>query len=330
MQNNQKQSYGGFLPLELNPGTEWFDRYKQNRRSFNTVKAGLDFLIRQLGIREISIPYYYCPSTTKAIKDTGVSVHFYHIDEKLMPESSAWEKGEAILLVNYFGVLEQQIAGMIHNQKEKIIILDNAHAFFAVPPSLENIYTLYSAKKFFGVPDGAYLVGKNVKASKDAEEYAAEYLHYSAVAFERGTDAAYHEKKEVDKMLSSHYAGMSILAHGLLCNVDYQRVKNSRESNFSWLRKQFLKENELEIRDDAPAYLFPLLCRNGEEAKRKLIENRVFVPTLWSGEDLLVGGNEFELHMARDAIFLPIDQRYDRDDMQYVADLTKEILSENT
>lgn len=330
MEKNLKPSYGGFLPLELNPGTEWFDQYKQNCRAFNTVKAGLDCLIRELGIQEISIPYYYCPSTTQAIKNTGVRVQFYHIDKHLMPEPSVWERDGAILLVNYFGILEKQLARQIQSRTGKTILLDNAHSFFMPPLFSENIYTLYSAKKFFGVPDGAYLVGANIKPKKEEPEYAADYLHYSAVTFEQGTNAAYREKKAVDGMLASHYAGMSILAHGLLRNVDYQRVKNRRTENFCWLWQHLRKVNELEIEETVPAYVFPLLCQKGRDIKRKLVEKRVFVPTLWAGEDLLKGGNEFEIHMSQDAVFLPIDQRYDKADMQYLADLTKELVGENT
>ena len=42
--------------------------------------------------------------------------------------------------------------------------------------------------------------------------------------------------------------------------------------------------------------------------------------TLWRGEDLMRDGNAFELSMSDDAVFLPVDQRYDDDDMNYIAD----------
>lgn len=45
----------------------------------------------------------------------------------------------------------------------------------------------------------------------------------------------------------------------------------------------------------------------------------MFVSTLWSGEALIVNGNEFELNMSNNAIFLLIDQRYTVEDMKYIA-----------
>lgn len=68
MNKRTRQEYGGFLPLELNPGKEWFDGYQDNLRRFNSVKATIVHAICLTDIQEIYVPYYYCPSTTEAIK----------------------------------------------------------------------------------------------------------------------------------------------------------------------------------------------------------------------------------------------------------------------
>ena len=54
------------------------------------------------------------------------------------------------------------------------------------------------------------------------------------------------------------------------------------------------------------------------------------MPTLWAGEDLLANGNEFELQMSSDAVFLPVDQRYDLEDILFMADVVEELCDENT
>ena len=38
------------------------------------------------------IPYYYCPSTTEALKQSGVDISFYHISSDLCPEKIPDEK----------------------------------------------------------------------------------------------------------------------------------------------------------------------------------------------------------------------------------------------
>lgn len=315
------ESYGGFLPLELNPGREWHASWKENMEAFNTISAGLAWLFREKGLKKIRIPYYYCPSTTAAIKATGVEVEFYHIREDLLPEESLWDREDPVLLVNYFGVLDRELPRTVPEGWKAPVILDNAHSFFTPPVMQGNWYNFYSARKFFGVPDGAYLIGVDIQASPREYTKAAEYFHYLALTYEEGTNAAYKEKRELDRWLGEHPGGMSVLAKGILENVDYERVRRVREENFRVFRDRLDSLNRLKIPRFCPAYVYPLLIPGGGELKKRLVEQKIFVPTLWLGEDLLAHGNSFELSMSRDGIFLPVDQRYSVEDMEYMGEV---------
>lgn len=95
------------------------------------------------------------------------------------------------------------------------------------------------------------------------------------------------------------------------------------------LYEAFKDVNELMLPEACVAYQFPLLISNrGRNIKKRLIENRIYVSTLWSGRDLQEQGNAFELNMMENAIFLPVDQRYDAGDMNFIADVVKEMLVE--
>lgn len=315
-----KKEYGGFLPLELNPGKEYFADYEQWLGRFNSVKAALDFLIGKLGLAKIYIPYYYCPSTTDAIKNMCTAVCFYHIDNELMPVDLLDENGSMVLLVDYFGVCTDRIVQLAHSFQNAEVILDRAHSFYSEPIIGERIHNVYSAKKFFGIPDGAYLISKTIISSNlESPINAYEYSNYLIRTYEEGTNAAYQMKKEVDKRIADHYGSMSKLAIGLLQNVDYSRVEKSRIENYKILYAAFKNINEFVLPESCPSYQFPLLIRKkGKEVKRMLIERHIFVPTLWSGKDLQEQGNSVELNMMSDAVFLPTDQRYDADDMKYL------------
>lgn len=326
-----KAEYGGFLPLELNPGEEYFAQYEDYLFRFNSVKAALDALIRELDIEEIFIPYYYCPSTTEAIRETGVSITFYHISDDLMPNEVPDNDNTAVILVDYFGVLGDSVTNLAKSFKNAEIIIDRAHAFYEDPVIHEHIHNVYSAKKFFGIPDGAYIVTKTSLTIETEESAAFEYAGYLINAYEKGTDSAYHMKKDADKFLKYHYHSMSALSLGLLKNADYERVRDRRKQNYRVLYDLLNNINELDIPQECPAYLFPLLISGkGNEIKKRLVNEKIFVPTLWAGDDLIANGNEFELRMKDDTIFLPIDQRYDRDDMKYIAGLVKEIIGDIT
>lgn len=326
-----RKEYGGFLPLELNQGQELFAKYEDTLLRFNSVKASLAYLLDRIACKKIYIPYYYCPSTTSAIKRTGLEICFYHVDNKLMPIDVPDEQDSCVLLVDYFGVRDEQTDVIAGSYKRAEVIIDRAHSFYADPIIEKHIHNLYSAKKFFGVPDGSYLVSTNTINSLQIPTEAYAYAGYLALTYEEGTNAAYNMKKEADKMIADNYDCMSILAIGLLQNVDYDRVASRRRENYRTIHDIFRNINQLELPEDCVPYQYPLLIRvQGNLIKQKLIEDRIFVSTLWSGEDLMNNGNEFELDMSKHCIFLPIDQRYDESDMKYIAGKVKEFMNENS
>src|SRR5690625_7221359 len=60
---------------------------------------------------------------------------------------------DVFLYTNYFGICSKQTEQVVSNTKN--LIIDNAQSFVSTPD--EGVDTFYSARKFFGVPDGAYL-----------------------------------------------------------------------------------------------------------------------------------------------------------------------------
>lgn len=324
-----KYEYGGFLPLELNPGREYFERYEPYLGRFNSAKAGIDCLIKRIGKKKIYVPYYYCPSTTAAIKRTEIEVCFYHINENFEPEGIEDEADSIILIVDYFGVCSESVSAFSETIKNADLIIDRAHNFFEEPIKGDNIHNLYSAKKFFGVPDGAYVVSNAVIPNVEVLSDSYEYADYLLLTYEEGTNAAYEKKKSADKQIGANYAGLSKLAKGLLENVDYERVRKQRECNYRELYEAFKEINNLSLPGEAVSYQFPLLLKGkGRDIKKQLIANRIFVSTLWSGEELQENGNEFEISMMEDCVFLPMDQRYDQIDMEYMINAVRECIYE--
>lgn len=321
-----KKEYGGYLPLELNPGKEMFEEYEKYLCRFNSVKASFAYIIKNEKPSRVIIPCYYCPSTTEALKVLDIDIMFYHISSDLEPEKVFDEKNTIIILVDYFGVKTKEIFKMVSKYKNATIIVDYAHSFFAKPIFQKNVYNVYSAKKFFGVPDGSYVVAENLSFHNEIMGSAYEYAGYLFKSYEEGVDSAYLEKKVADKVIAERYAGMSKLAIGLLKNVDYESVKIKRINNYRVLHRLLEDINELSIPQECPAYQYPLLISNqGKRIKMELVKKKIFVSTLWKGEDLTDRGNNFEHNMSNNAIFLPIDQRYNKDDMKFLAEKVLEI-----
>ena len=328
MINEEFREYGGFLPLELNPGKEWFASYDDSIFRFNSCKSAIACLLKNLHKKTVWLPYYYCPSTTKAILSLGYNVEFYHIDQTFSPCRFSDDKDSCIVLVNFWGINEKAITVCLEKIKYADVIIDNAHAFFSKPVLSNRIHNIYSAKKFFGVPDGAYLISLTDIIELETElSNSYEYAAFLVKSYEVGTNAAYDAKKVSDGVIANNYGNMSKLAKGLLENVDYVRVYKQRLKNFKYLREKFNDVNGIQIEADYSAYLFPLLLDgNGGVIKDKLISRKIYVPTLWRND---IDGrvyNDFEESLSKNVLFLPIDQRYNLKDMCFIFNIIESFL----
>lgn len=325
------KEYGGYLPFEIHESEDFFSRYGEaNVLRTNSAKAAICFAIKNNPIRKIYIPHYMCRSVKEMLRDTGIETAYYFLDDELLPKLEETEEGEAVLLVNYFGIMEERVRKA--SEKYHTVILDHSHAFFSEPVIREGVFNIYSCRKFIGVPDGGYLIGKNVSAKLEPEKISG-HFSYLTTSLEHGTNAAYAQKQESDRYFMGNYKGMSRLSRGMLSSVDYAYIRQCRADNFRYLHELLKDGNQMEIPQTEPAaYFYPFLpkesCRRGDHLKADLVAEKIYVPTLW--RELVtpefLGTREYLL--SEKAVFLPIDQRYKKDDMKYIAGRVKSLLEE--
>ncbi len=122
-----------------------------NKILLNSARNCLKYILRAYKIPKIHLPYYICPVVRQAIREENVKMEFYHIDKFFMPKKN-FAEDEYILYPNYFGLCDEQ--SEILSKKNKNLILDNAHAFFAHQKGLASFS---SPRKFFNVNDGGIL-----------------------------------------------------------------------------------------------------------------------------------------------------------------------------
>ena len=142
---------GGYFELELRKGEE----YHNHAIRLNTGRNALELILKTKKYSKVFIPYFTCDTVLEPFNKLGIDYEFYSINKKLEPVFN-YQKIQAdmgFLYTNYFGIKDDFIS--IIAKKLKNLIIDNAQSFFSKP--LEGIDTFYSARKFFGVPDGAYL-----------------------------------------------------------------------------------------------------------------------------------------------------------------------------
>lgn len=329
----RKKEYGGYLPLETKIGKDYFSKYgSDNVVRTNSAKAAIYFAVQKMKPTKLYVPYYMCNSVLHMLAGSGVCVEKYWLNDELLPTLEKTDvKAEntqtiGILIVNYFGVMDQKISQLVGQYKN--VIIDNSHAFFCPPILREDVYNVYSCRKFVGVPDGGYLVSKTQLSLELEPDRISHHFSYLVVSQEYSMNEAYTEKIESDKYFYDNYKGMSRISQGLLSSVDYEFIKQKREENFNMLHGLLKAYNQflLEGNNTAP-YLYPFRPKKNYEGntidvsalKKSLVAQKIYTPTLW--RELITSEYEetLEYQISKNTVFLPIDQRYDVQDMEYLA-----------
>ena len=214
---------GGYLGLEEFMGKEYYP----DLIALNTGRNALACLIHAKHIRKLYIPNYLCDSVFRVCEREECPYEFYEVGADFLPKfEKALGNGEWIYIVNYFGQIlnEREL-----KKKYDRIIFDNAQAFFQEP--VEGISTIYSCRKFFGVPDGAYLAAEDVpELDVDISKHRMAHIlgRYEGMASDY-----YKDFRDNDKSFSNLAPGfMSRLTHNILRAIDYKKVKERREENF--------------------------------------------------------------------------------------------------
>lgn len=287
---------GGYIEL---------DRYTlpmlhEGALALNCGRSCLAYLIEQKNIKKLAVPSFLCDTVTAVIPES-VSVRYYEIDDGLRPVVEP-EDGEYVYVVNYYG--------QCPDVSFPDMIMDNAQAYFEMPR--ENTDTLYTCRKFFGVPDGAFLY-----TDAPFREYERDFS-YQRMAHILGRFEKTGREFYADSAANNDYfdtcgiKAMSVLTENLLHAIDYDRVKRIRTENFRALHSVLGQSNMLDVHPVEGAFAYPYMTERAEEIRKT---TELYIPTLWP--------NTRENKFTKYVLPLPVDQRYTEEDMYFIAESLK-------
>jgi hypothetical protein len=251
----------------------------------------------------------------------GLNHEFYHIDKAFRPvfNYSKIKIDEAFVYNNYFGICDIQVAELAG--KCKNLIIDNSQAFFAKP--IQGVDSFYSPRKFFGVPDGAYLYTDKLLPVKFETDNSIDRLMHLIGRIENEAEESYHIFRENDQKLSGQpIKQMSNITQRLLQSIDYEHAAKIRKKNFEFLHEKLSVMNSLnlEISNYSVPMVYPFLTDN-ENLRNHLIRNKIFVARYWPNVIDWVNKDSVEHNLTLNNIPLPIDQRYSLNDMSLITKL---------
>ncbi len=314
------REFGGYIEIEHYKGNE----YHTGCLALNSGRNCLRYLIRARQIRKIMLPRLQCQVIEEVCRREGVQIQWYEVKALEKPYQDEQLEEEVFLyLINYYGQLEKNYLEKLLAGHKRVIV-DNAQDFFCGP--IEGVDTIYTCRKFFGVPDGAYLYTDAQADFTLQADFSYDRMGFLLGRYECGAEKFYQNYRENEAWMDKQgLSAMSALTHNILRSIDYERVEQTRTSNAKRLDAGLGENNLLTVKNMTGTYLYPYFCADGEKLRKKLIERKIFVPVLWQNvlEDCDIDTAEY--NFSKNMVPLPCDQRYTENDMDEVIAAVKEL-----
>lgn len=300
------EAIGGYFSLELPQHEE----YHKDAIRLNTGRNCLEYILRVRGYKKVYVPYYTCEAVMEPINKLGIPYDFYHIDIHFeIRDRFTLKDGEALLYTNYFGLKQRYVEQLAEKIGSRLIV-DNTQAFYA--KSIPGIDTFYTCRKFFGVPDGAYLYCDKELDEDIEPDYSYDRVAHLVKRIDLSAEDGFKDFRRVDDGLDNQpIRKMSKLTQRMMQGIGFETAAQRRRVNFQLLQDALGKENniELQLEDDAVPMVYPYLVPV-EGLREKLIENKIFIARYWPNVLEWAKPNDIDYLLAFQMQPLPIDQRY--------------------
>ena len=268
------------------------------------------------------------------------SIDFDDLISKITPEV------KGIYITNYFGhFMSDEDAEKINSLKEKyglIVFEDNTQSVFSGAPKVGD-YCLASIRKWFAVPDGGVIYSKNPldaidvsKLSKNSKQNDKLYPQIIKSMILKGfidcpVDFVVDLFAKVENELNEYADNNEIFLMSdftefiFKCN-DLPWNIGKRKENEKYLRtlihSPYLRVAIPELNDSDCPFNLPMYCTHRDEMWDYLVNNyNIYPSVLWRTYQYdPVKDIGLTSKMGHEIISFPIDQRYSKENMEYLAD----------
>jgi hypothetical protein len=309
-----KNAIGGYFALELSLKNK---RLYPDSLRFQSARAAFYALLLEGKPSRVWMPAYICDSMLAPLKATDTEIVFYDIDSDLGVSNDVHIKGsDWLLYVNYFGVCSDQEERLLKRFNSSQLIFDHSQAFFS--PPRDCLANIYSPRKFFGVPDGGFLLTSlPVNEPDEVNNDSVARCTHLLKRLDGTPEAGYQDFKNAEESFNNiKPQRLSLLTDNLLMHVDYETCKKQRNINFHFLHEHLKHLNDLNFdisKVDGPM-CYPMLTED-MSVRDRLLSNRIFVPTYWPEVISRAKLGSFNHRLLKKLLPLPCDQRYGHEDM---------------
>ena len=333
-------------------GEPWFDTnlFCQSLNQLEMVQgtllsggqSSLNFIVKSLHLMEdelILLPSYLCPTIIQNLDRHQVGYLFYEVNADLSINLSDLaakikkNKVKAVFFIDYFGFYHQdETQTYLKSLKEKEILLieDAAQMLWLERKEFIGDFTFNSYRKFLPI-DGSVVLSEMIETHEGkADAYYAlmnegRMIITSYVKFGLGkvedfvglfskADEVYGKSTEIN--------GMMEISRQLLNKLDIDHIGQVRRRNYAYLFDRLCEVEHItplfhknRLGDQIPIG-FPILIKDRDRVRKELRTKAIFCPAHWPLlEEKWIQAFPQSLYLAKHLMTLPIDVRYDKEDM---------------
>ena len=301
----------------------------------------------------VLMPAYCCHSMVDPFEKAGWKVVYYKLNEDLTADVDYLSRllvevrPKAALTMNFYGSAStlDAVSVIKCGYPECVCIEDFSHCTFCLPEIYNEQVDYYvtSIRKSVGVCDGSVIISKAsldesvvednetgfMTARRDCQKLKAEYA-YTQDAAQKNIffPELRRQEGELDNFSGVHRiskTGMEMLAVLNGESIRYARQKNMAHIlNLLGGKVEIISGIE-KCLDGAP-FSLPILVKNRDEVQQKLAKRGVYAPVLWPICDEARAVCPVSARMADEMLSIPIDQRYNWDDIEEIAKIILETI----
>lgn len=315
----------------------------------STGRSAIKYVIKTIEGRHPSIkkvavlPSFTCDTVFEPFLKLGYKVFYYPVEKDLKTTSDAIletvlkHDASIVLFHRYFGfdTLDGQVDRMcdILRGLGKFTIEDCTQCLYSGVPRAKTDFTVGSIRKWAGTPDGGFAVSRegffvNKPQDSDVEleeaKVKALYAKYRFLFKHEGEKsdmlALYRKAEDILDQQNEVYA-ISPMSAKVQAYLNVAELVEKRRTNFNILRDSlkgpiqplFILDNNQAV----PLY-FPILVEDRAVLQKHLVQNAIYAPVVWPKDEKQPTQCEGAENAYEHLLCIPIDQRYDVDDMDRI------------
>lgn len=322
----------------------------------NGGQSAIEFIIQNVNFENsdyVLMPSYLCPTILYKFKKKNINILFYEINkdlsiniESIKPLVEHYHV-KALFFINYFGFYHTNDTLLyLKSLKEAGIILieDSVQMlwFKRLNKFLGN-YVFNSYRKFFPVDGSMVLCNKHLKFIElndnyknlihEARNAKTKYI-YMNIGKEEDFLRKFNEAEEwYYKRTTINMVDKE--SREFLANVNYPLVREQRINNYNYLFNKLKEFKEVTslfdkslIEDNTPLVL-PITINRRDIIRKKLRKYNIFCPVHWDiTHETWPEYFPNSLELSKSILSIPIDWRYNKNDIDYFLDKFYSILIE--